>query len=950
MKKTIFILLSLLVLLAPACKEDVLLNQSSDNGTDGMVKLNISATIPDMVKVNTRSIDSDGLGVQTLYLFNFNANGQFMGYTTAEIGTATDQWLNFTASVPSLTRIVHLVANQNLVENFDANMGDSEENVMRSMEATSGKLRYWARVEADGIETLKTKMNNVQLLRNQAKVSVATTVYSSDEIQFVVCNTYMSGTTVPFNPNAADGKYFEISANNPFVTPPLDKTKISHPSETTTEAEQYIFENENREDDQVYVILKVVPTGKYYKVMLCDDDKNPLKIYRNHHYRINITDRLSAAKGVNSFVDAIDAAPYNNASLYVSDGINQVYSGNKMLKVDETSVVYHAQSTYPIGYTYTEYETGASGVTPEVTWLPEGGDFGSIQSQSYNASGNGDGVINLYLPTPTEDMVRKGTLLIKAGGLSRRVKVYLCPYFKFEPVWVSTGVPREKDQQVVVMFNIPETFPDDLLPFKCRISTNLLDANGATPLDVNSDISKGANIPITCHNYELGYCYEHLVEAKGVQRAYFWTRSIPEDVQSSYICVSSEHFEHLERELLFNSAIKGDDNIISIVTEGDNRSAYEYIVQGSESTTDRYQPINYWLLPRKANQEYVLNFKLTPAPTENVTLRIYTEHMNPKDDQGFGGAQTDAASGGRYFTYDVAANSSGSYSVTFIAPVNCEEVLRISCDDANNLLYRSVPIEMANFRAFEFNPADAFVYDDAALVSANNRNRVKAAINYGPQVPVTLKFNVSPFNSRQTLPNGTTQDLEVNPGGDFDVFIQTQTLVPASSATGVEKVSEGLYKYHIGSNGSGGTIQDPSAGNITLPFQTRDNYAVNEETITIYTDKTQIDYTPLEFVLTNNSMTGRIKYQPADSEETDVPTDAFLTIERRDGTRVGRFTMTADGQYSIKLYSEYNLRWNERLTVIYNNEANGILYQDTGALSDLLSLNIPIVLQPITTN
>lgn len=927
MKKTIFILLSMLMLLASACKEDVFLDNPSETDKDGMVRLNISATIPDMVKVNTRSIDSDGLGVQTLYLFNFNASGQFMGYTTAEVGELTNNRYSFKADVPSLTRIIHLVANQNLVENFDASIGDSEENVMRPLEATSGKLRYWARVEATSLDNLKTQMNTVDLLRNQAKVSVDNTSGVDYTIEFVVCNTYMSGTTVPYNPDAADDNYFHIDRNNPFVTPPLVKTKISHPTETTTEKEQYIFENENREDDQVYVILKA--NGKYYKVMLCDDDKNPLKIYRNHHYVINITAELSEAKGVDQFVDAIDAAPYNNASLYVSDGINQVYSGNKMLKVEETTVIFHVSSNYDIRYTYTEGETGASDVTPEVTWLPEGGDFGSIESRAYNMTGNGDGSVTLYLPEPTPDVVRRGTLLIKAGGLSRRVKVYLCPLFKFEPVWISTGVAKQKDQEVIVMFNIPETFPDDLLPFRCRITNNLLDANGITPLDVNSDVL----IPADCPNYGLGYSYEYLVESKGVQRAYFWTRSIPSDTEDTHICLSSEHFEHLDRQLHFTNEVEGS---IKVVTEGDDRSAFQYTIPNTGTNTDRYEAINYWLLARKANQEYKLNFSLDPAPSTDVKLRIYTEHMQlkyaPSD------AKIDDASGGRYYEY-TANSGSANYSVTLIAPVNCEEVVRISCEP-DNLIYRSVPIEIANFRAFEFNPADAELYTEAELVSAGDRNRVKAAVNYGPGVSVDLKFNVSPFTSQQQLPDGTPLGLEVNPGGNFDVFIKTQTLVPAENTT-VTKVEDGLYQYSIPATGSGGTIDNPGGGNIILPFKTRDDYAVNEETITIYTDVNLIDYVPLEFVLSNNPMSGTIQY--GDSN-TSVPIDAFLTIERRDGTRVGRFTMTDAGAYSIKLYSEYNLRWDEELTVIYNNAADGIRYQDSGALKDLLSLSVPIVL------
>ena len=50
------------------------------------------------------------------------------------------------------------------------------------------------------------------------------------------------------------------------------------------------------------------------------------------------------------------------------------------------------------------------------------------------------------------------------------------------------------------------------------------------------------------------------------------------------------------------------------------------------------------------------------------------------------------------------------------------------------------------------------------------------------------------------------------------------------------------------------------------------------------------------------------------SNRQPLPTDAFVSLERQDGTRIGVVTLTENGSgYSITLRGEYRFTWNEQL-------------------------------------
>ena len=65
---------------AVAChQEDTIPEQPvvpEQNGDKVSVSFNV--TIPDEIEVNTRAVDPDGRGIQTLYIFCFNGEGLFI--------------------------------------------------------------------------------------------------------------------------------------------------------------------------------------------------------------------------------------------------------------------------------------------------------------------------------------------------------------------------------------------------------------------------------------------------------------------------------------------------------------------------------------------------------------------------------------------------------------------------------------------------------------------------------------------------------------------------------------------------------------------------------------------------------------------------------------------------------------------------------------------------------
>ena len=128
--------------MAWACTRDVAVNDFAQDGdkieeADGsLVKVSFSVKIPDPIKVATRAVDPDGNGIQTMTLFCFDGEGLLISTATATLVPSDDESGGILdADIPNTTRVIHLLANQNMAQfKEDEFRNMSEDQVIANLE------------------------------------------------------------------------------------------------------------------------------------------------------------------------------------------------------------------------------------------------------------------------------------------------------------------------------------------------------------------------------------------------------------------------------------------------------------------------------------------------------------------------------------------------------------------------------------------------------------------------------------------------------------------------------------------------------------------------------------------------------------------------------------------------------------------------------------------------
>lgn len=897
MKRMIYYLLSGICLLGllPACSDEVEQQKATLSGNQ--VQLVFRTAIPDPQEVNTRAIDADGWGIQSLWLFNFDADGTFIGRTQATLsGDVLDAERTFTATVSSRTRIVHLLANQNLdgIFNDNANLGVHENTVMTALTSTSGRLVYWGRVdlkEATSAEDFANRFNalTIPMFRNQAWITytVESGVTGMEVTGSAVCNVYGNGTSIPFNSQNNSFDWPEVWTKTPYVTTPINRIKAEDLG-VDTEVNKYVFETPNSGDDEIYLIYDIRKDGAnephYYKVALIDDNKDPLPIYRNYKYTVHFT-AVPEGNGSATFEDAQNAAPINNTWVSVDASIPSIGNSDVgTLTIEgETTVIYDEGGKKTLRYTYTGDKT------PEVTWISNDGVTDNDDLEADFASGRGS--ITFTANTMTEGEVRRGVIRVKAGPLVRYITVVMVHTFTFTPVWCSYGVYNgDAGEDVGLVFTIPDTYPEDLFPVRCLITTDKLSSTGVPHLDVIYP-TNGDGTPNEDYGEEvagIGYKYVYMAEEPGTQRIYFQTNYATSETEGT-IKIEAEHFETVDKTYTLTSENNGQLIIANANT---------YTPEGATEGTLVY----YDLVPQKAGSEVTFNLRQegrndSQSIPAGVRVAIFTSNLKPVEDEASWYDEGESQQGsGHYYLY---TTREGEDNLTFVtAKANSAETVRFSTvGQGNTVDYKSCIIELGNYREWEFNASP------------------EIKVDYGVNELVELTFDVGAY---QSDPVGGIPSESIDPGEGFYVYITTSNLIPASGETRLEETAEG-YRYLVSND-------DKVDGKVTLRFQT--NKIVSGEKITLRSDET-IAFADDEVTITNNPLTGSIHYG---STNQQLPADAFVTLERNDGTRIG--VVTIEGEtYSIRLRGEYNFDWEENLYM--RSTINNVVYTCTTTLADL---------------
>lgn len=512
------------ILALASCTDDTWVKNegSGDSVPEGYIRLTGTVNLPPMIEVQTRSVDPDAKGIETMRLYCFDELGLFTTTVQAKITTEEmddgdgQKYLlkgTFTADVPEATRTVHIVANQSVDGFRDTDyLGTSEYTVMTSLIATSSNMVYWGRVAAGvgdnvnsdeklpaAFERIIKRDGHIKLVRNQARVQFADnangdyTIIDSSEREpdeneylvegFSVCNTNAFGTIAPYNTATESFDWVtSTEKNRNYVTLVNGKdslTRITVPNEVNNAKQEYVFETRNPIDDPVSVILKGRGQGdaesKYYRVLIQDSEYKTMLIRRDHSYNIHIRGKLSP--GYESLSKALEGTPVNNVYLTVDSEITTLNDGSHILSVTPTDSVLLVtdtdtkQQTFTFTYTYQKAEDAPAETAAvkvgdvKVAWSNVGGGSQNVAQTQFTKTekinkGVLTGEVTLTLLPMDEETQREGTLTVQAGRLMRTVKVITVQQQKFVPTWVSSEVWNGQDGSRGEGFTLMFTIPE----------------------------------------------------------------------------------------------------------------------------------------------------------------------------------------------------------------------------------------------------------------------------------------------------------------------------------------------------------------------------------------------------------------------------------------------------------------------------------------------------------
>lgn len=1000
MKYMMMALVGVLTLMT-SCHEEALHLPDGGTAPEGYKTVSFVVQVPAMETVNTRAVDPDGGGVQQITVFCFDANSLFITTTTATLtpdggAGAVSLKGQCKITVPDHTETLQLVGNQNLTYfKEDSYRGMSEVDVMAALEASAGRMIYWARETMEGIKTHNTADNPVMLLRNQAKITLNVDAAKSNFVAsgWIVTNSNAFGTVAPYS--AEYGGFVKPTLATPFVTLPENREKLGDFMDVRTNGEEYIFETENTEADPIDFIVKGAHGGGeelYYRISLIDENGDHVLIMRNHHYLVNIVGPLSY--GQSTFEEALEAPATNNVWVSISDNIFEVQDHEYRLAVDETSVVigeeeFNVLATYTLHYTL-EALGGQTLTGAEVAWMEDNNVALHNFTHTFDAA-TGRGSITITLNGMGELQKREGTLTVKKGRLSRKIKVVTVKEQAFEPAWITTNVYGVgTGENVTMMFTIPEDCPEALFPMDVLVSVNDLDVRNESgmvlPVIYSGEEGYGADNGI-------GYKYVLTVTGTGKQRVYLETSLQQATGNTVDVTIEAEHFATLTKTATFLSEV--------------NQWILLHNLRSYSAAQPADEVVYYHLVPMKKgavvefpthlgkdivwNSDYTVQSYTAVAPGEDDEFLIYSQYLDHNEartdlDFTFYPISSDKyATGGRVYgfkrntshgtpgqgaTYHMITNTPKSAEVVRIAsnPVGYPSVT--GSGTCSGTQYRSAIFELANFHPFHF---AAQINNTGTVINGEYEEVVDVVeLPYQPGQSVNIAFEVTSFtstirgNDNQVFPESEQESVDPF-GRAFDIYIDAPMLeLDESSALYASgKVTRdpnvvGRFVYHVDADrDTERTFGDATAlatdakaasqagERKVIPFTTKGIVTAGD--ITISAEESEVVYYQKTFKVHNKSIIGTLQYRDrATGEIRDVPYGAFVPFEMEPNyNRIGTVTVGQNGEFELRLRKEYKYDWTTdavKFQFTDGNEVYEVRYASLSALKASLALG-PVILQ-----
>lgn len=939
MKRWKYIIISLLAVVFAACQDDMPVNRPAGGlDADGNVRLCFLTEIPDMEQVQTRAVDPDGYGVNSLWLFCFDQYRHYIGRVQADVAHegSSENHLSgsFTATIPGATRHLHFIANLNVNDFEDTpNLGRLDTEVIPQFTTTSGLLCYWGYKSFASEDALTSFAggtdSKVSMFRNQARIRYLRSDGGTDlSIKgMAIMNQYSRGTVAPFNQNAGEGDPFAFDRASNIKEPTLcadeDVLVAVDPSDVSQfgggSVGRFVFEHANKADDPMYLIFRIntsggsaddgnwQPTDRYYKIALVDEKGNQLPILRNYDYVVNFKG-IPANGGYTTFKEAVAGAAANNVWVSIDQTIPAITDGQSSLAVvgETTRIITQASlltgGTYKLEYHW--YDGTNSGIVPEVTWVQNSG-IAEAKIDNYFTAGTGldnpgTGIITIK-PTNIGNP-QYGILQIKAGKFVRTVKLISLSNFSFTPVWTSSGLPMQSGEPVAIAFTIPDNFPQELFPLDVKVACNLFDDDGTnvnmagkpTYLDVVVEECKFTvmeNGQAKTYERDWPHKYVYTVNRPGLHRVNFKT------LIDNYVPNAGE-----DPRIEFFLEAEAFTTVRSLIYMNKDKTNYR-IALGTVGTGNKLQ----WatsnsasvVVPPAAGQQFDLHFKFyngqsTPVnPIAGEVLRIYMDitKMKPKiTGQDLSVEPIWDPNKGYYYTYTVPESLRENYATEgVVIPMvtqssDCNTYLRVSSQlnadgtfPSGSRVYRSAILTISNAETYNFG------------VKLNGSENLK--MPYGPGQAVAMQVSFP------------QEVLTYRPEG-FTGFIATNTLEPAAGETRLTAVVGG-YTFAATENTT------------TFQFVTRD--VACEEEITVSERGNQVAFNPKTVTISNTRLTGTVELAMGKFDQANP----FMSLEREDGTRIGVLSVVAPGNgntgtFTLELRTEYKLDMDERVFIKYS--------------------------------
>lgn len=500
MNKIAYSLFVLLLICLPGCTQEESLN--GENLTEKeYVTLSFIATIPEFKTVGTRASG----GVNSMYLLVFDENGNFIVRKEATLSAQTETGGAFTAELPASTkkRTIHFISNYDQADFTDI-PGTNEVGVITPIKSSDpSNPVFWSRVVLDsGISATGFANQSVELLRNQAKISVSSIAPGFTYSGFTIHKAPSAGTVAPYS--------ISSSFLAGVITEPADLILHNANVNDINNTEKYLFERKNASASEITTVIikgNYVGHDYYYKIDLIDANKNRYNIERNYHYAVKIQTVNRA--GYASFEDALNGASLNNSALdpiiekypIISDGIGK-------LEVEKTIVVL-TQPNQAMSVWYKFFPSIGSPTVDNTAVSVVLQPGGNALTPSLNIS---SGTIAANAVNVLPAVPQQSTLVVSKGELARTIRVFLREPFRFIPVSINNQSPAQiaegQGKDAILRFNIPADFPEDLLPLPVKIFTQGL---YAATTGMEAQVAAG----------EIHYIYRAV--SKGQQTIHFKT-------------------------------------------------------------------------------------------------------------------------------------------------------------------------------------------------------------------------------------------------------------------------------------------------------------------------------------------------------------------------------------------------------------------------------------------